>query len=34
MKNEYFVIRDRIGRYVFIPIVRGPFDCRGFVKRR
>lgn len=29
---KYIVIRDRIGRYVFIPVIRGPVDCSGFVR--
>lgn len=29
---KYIVIRDRIGRYVFIPVVTGLMDCRGFVR--
>lgn len=29
---KYIVIRDRIGRYVFIPVVTGPMDCSGIVR--
>ncbi len=29
---KYIVIRDRIGRYVFIPVITGPMDCSGFVR--
>ena len=31
--KSVFVIRDRIGRYVFIPISRGLVDCCGIVKK-
>lgn len=30
---RYIVIRDRIGRYVFIPVITGPMDCSGLVRR-
>lgn len=29
---RYIVIRDRTGRYVFIPVSYGPFDCSGLVR--
>lgn len=30
---KYLVIRDRIGRYVFIPpVITGLMDCSGFVR--
>ena len=30
---RYLVIRDRIGRYVFIPVRRGLYDCCGYVAK-
>ena len=29
---EYIVIKDKIGRHIFIPIIKGPIDCCGFVR--
>ena len=30
---KYMVIRDKIGRYIFIPIYYGMMDCCGFYRR-
>ena len=29
---KYIVVRDCVGRYVFIPVSRYPADCSGFVR--
>lgn len=29
---KYIVIRDRVGRHVFIPVSRYPADCSGIVR--
>lgn len=29
---KYIVFKDRIGRYIFIPIDSRPIDCCGFVR--
>lgn len=31
-KMKYIVLKDRIGRYIFIPIDSKPIDCCGFVR--
>lgn len=30
--KKYIVVKDRIGRYVWLPIEIGPYDCCGFVR--
>ena len=28
---KFFITKDRIGRYIFIPLRNDPYDCCGFV---
>jgi len=31
-KQRFMVVRDKIGRYVFVPIEWGPVDCSGIAR--
>ena len=31
-KQRYMILRDWMGRYVFVPVEWGPMDCSGIVR--